>query len=328
MLIIDGHCDTLLELYKNSRSFWQRNKKGHIDWPSLQTAMVQVQFMALYIESQFKPVGALCRSLELLDYYQNLCHEGNGKLITILSKEDLLGLENETKEKANQNDYRLRVLLSIEGGEVLEGNLSTLRILFQLGIRSLTLTWNQRNQLGDGIGETAARGGLTLFGREVVREMNRLGMLIDLSHLSAAGFWDVLSLTEQPVAVTHACCAALHEHPRNLTNEQLIALRENQGIIGINFYPHFLGGDKTITIDHVVEHLEYAVSVAGTDYVGLGSDFDGINKAPKGLDNVSKIPDLIDRLLRRGWREEEVKKIMGGNFLRVLENVLPEQTSG
>ncbi len=324
MLIVDGHCDTLLELYKNSRSFWQENKKGHVDWPRLQAGLVNMQFMAIYIESQYKPVGALCRALELLDFYQNLWREANGKLVTLLSKEDLFWLRNESRP----TDSRLRVLLSIEGGEALEGNLSTLRILFQLGIRSLTLTWNQRNQLGDGIWESAAHGGLTSFGREVVQEMNRLGMLIDLSHLSAAGFWDVLALTEQPVAVTHACCAALHEHPRNLTNDQLLALRENQGIIGINFFPHFLSKEKKITIEHVLAHLEYAASVVGIEHIGLGSDFDGINKVPQGLENVAKIPELIDRLLQRGWREEEVKKIMGGNFLRVLENVLPEQTTG
>ena len=319
MLIVDGHCDTLLELYRNTRSFWEENKKGHLDWPRLQKGLLNLQFMSIYIEPQYKPYGALCRALELIDYYRHLLLEGEGKLSTVMTKNDLQSLNN--------NEPRLSIVLSIEGGEALEGKLSTLRILFQLGIRSITLTWNQRNQLADGMGETVTKGGLTTFGREVVREMNRLGMLIDIAHLSEAGFWDVLSLSERPVAVTHACCAALHEHARNLTNEQLQALAENEGIIGINYCPYFLGKQKKITIDHVIAHLEYAVSVAGINHVGLGSDFDGIDKVPQGLENVAKVPALIEKMLQRGWHEEEVEKIMGGNFIRVLETILPEQSN-
>ncbi len=314
MIIVDGHCDTLLELYKNNRSFWTQNQEGHLDWPRLQKGLVGLQFMAVYIESRYKPYGALCRALEILDYYHSIVREGKGKLITVLYKKDLQGLHYSSP----------RVLLSIEGGEVLEGKLSTLRILFQLGFRSLTLTWNQRNQLGDGVGEAKARGDLTTFGREVVQEMNKLGMLIDLSHLSEAGFWDALSLSAQPVAVTHSCCSALHQHPRNLTDAQLQALGQQKGIIGINFYPDFLGKQE-ITLDHVVQHLEHAVLIAGINQVGLGSDFDGIEKVPYGLEDGAKLPGLIEKLLQRGWKEEEVQKIMGGNYLRVLEKILPEE---
>ncbi|HHZ16986.1 MAG TPA: dipeptidase [Peptococcaceae bacterium] len=345
MLIIDGHCDSLLELYKSGRSFWRRNLLGHLDWVRLQEGGLKLQFMAIYIEPQYKPVGALCRALELIDYYQSLVREGAGKLLTVKHKQDLPGrrkdatkqqedwpevqkesLEGQENSSGRQDKASLGVLLSIEGGEALEGKLSSLRLLFQLGIRSLTLTWNQRNQLADGVGESGTKGGLTAFGREVVREMNRLGMLIDLAHLSESGFWDVLSLTEKPVAVTHTCCFALHRHPRNLTNEQLLAIKNNQGIVGINFYPTFLGKQKKITLDQVVEHLEHAVSVCGVEHVGLGSDFDGIETVPRGLEDVSKLPALSEKLLQRGWKREEVEKIMGGNFLRVLETVLPEQT--
>ena len=313
MIIVDGHCDTLLELYKNKRSFWAQNKEGHLDWLRLQKGLVSLQFMAIYIESRYKPHGALNRALEILDYYHSIVREGKGKLVTVLRKKDLQGLHH----------LLPRVLLSIEGGEVLEGKLSTLRILFHLGFRSLTLTWNQRNELGDGVGEAKA-GGLTIFGREVVQEMNKLGMLIDLSHLSEAGFWDALSLSTQPVAVTHSCCSALHQHPRNLTDAQLQALGQQKGIIGINFYPDFLGKQK-ITIDHVIKHLEHAVSLAGINQVGLGSDFDGIEKVPYGLEDGTKLPSLMEKLLQRGWKEEEVQKIMGGNYLRVLGKILPEE---
>ena len=307
---MDGHCDTLLELYNKKRSFWEVNKKGHLDWPRLQLGKVNLQFLALYIEPEYKPRGSLARVLELLDYYRTLQQEGNLK--TVLSKRDLEDL----------NPDCLAFLLAIEGGEVLEGKLGVLRALFELGFRSITLTWNQRNCLADGVWERDSRGGLTSLGKDVVGEMNRLGMLIDVSHLAEAGFWDVIALSKKPIAATHSCCKALHDHPRNLSDEQLKALRENNGIIGINFFPGFLG-EGDITIDNVIDHMEHAAVKAGIDHVGLGSDFDGIKKTPRGLENVAKLPLLTARLAERGWKEEDIKKVLGGNFIRVLHQVLP-----
>lgn len=316
MLIIDGHCDTLLELYKNKRSFWEDNETGHLDWLKLKKAGIALQFMSIYIEPEYKASCPLSRVLEILDFFNQLQEEGNGHPLTVTTKKDLLAL----------NEALPHVLLAIEGGEALRGKLSNLRILFKLGIRSLTLTWNQRNELADGIWEKDSGGGLTTFGREVVQEMNRLGMLIDVSHLSEAGFWDVISLSEQPVVATHSCCFSLHEHPRNLTDDQLIALKKNQGVVGINFYPHFLGEKPNrITIEHVLKHLDYAVNIAGIDHVGLGSDFDGIELVPQGLENGTKLPCLSERLCQLGWKAEEISKVMGGNFLRVLQQILPEE---
>ncbi|MDD2432822.1 MAG: dipeptidase [Clostridia bacterium] len=316
MLIVDGHCDSLLELFKNKRSFWVYNKHGHLDWPRLQKGEVALQFMSIYIEPQYKLSGSLSRVLEILDYFYQLQKEGKGQPLLVINKQDV--------QKLNYNAPR--VLLAIEGGEVLEGKLSNLRILFRLGFRSLTLTWNQRNELADGVWEKETGGGLTAFGRNVVQEMNKLGMLIDVSHLSKSGFWDVLSLSTQPIAATHSCCFTLQQHPRNLSDAQLKALGDKQGIIGINFYPYFLGRNyKQMTINDVIKHLEHAVSIAGINHVGLGSDFDGIEHVPQGLEDVTQFPCLIDKLLQLGWQEEEVKKIIGGNYLRVLRQVLPAE---
>jgi len=316
MIIVDGHCDTLLELFKNKHSLWDYNENRHLDWPRLQKGQVGLQFMSIYIEPQYKPSDSLSRVLEILDYFHQLQREGQGLPLTVTTKKDLSGI----------NSSEPRVLLAIEGGEAIEGKLSNLRILFKLGFRSLTLTWNQRNQIADGVWEKNTGGGLTTFGREVVQEMNRLGMLIDVSHLSESGFWEVLSLSQQPLAATHSCCYSLHQHPRNLTDAQLQALAEKQGIVGINFYPYFLGENPhNITIEDVLKHLEHAVNVAGIDHVGLGSDFDGIELTPQGLSDGSYLPCLIDRLIQLGWKEEEIKKVMGGNFLRVLQQILPEE---
>lgn len=316
MLIVDGHCDSLLELYKHNRSFWQQNKEGHLDWPRLQKGKVALQFMSIYIEPEYKLSSPLGRVLEVLDYFYQQQIEGDGHPQLVIKQKDLQTLNSQTP----------RILLAIEGGEALEGKLAILRVLFKIGFRSLTLTWNQRNDLADGIGERETGGGLTTFGRNVIREMNKLGMLIDVSHLSEKGFWDVLSLSTQPIAATHSSCSALHAHPRNLQDDQLKALGTQQGIVGINFYPSFLGEkpDK-ITITDVLRHLEHAVSIAGIDHVGLGSDFDGIEQVPRGLTDVTKLPCLINNLLRLGWREKDIRKIMGGNYLRVLQQVLPQE---
>lgn len=316
MIIVDGHCDTLLELYKNKRSFWVNNKSGHLDWVRMQKAQIALQFLSIYIEPQYKTSCPLSRTMEILDYFYQIQKEGNGQPFTIRSKKDLQTLNNTVP----------RVLLAIEGGEAIKGKLSNLRIFFKLGIRSLTLTWNQRNEIADGIWEKETRGGLTTFGREVVQEMNRLGMLIDVSHLAEPGFWDVLSLSKKPVAATHSCCYSLHQHPRNLTDAQLQALAQNQGIVGINFYPNFLGANPhSMTIEDVLRHLEYAVNIAGVDHVGLGSDFDGIELVPCGLEDGTKLPCLIDKLIQLGWKDDQIKKIMGGNYLRVLQQILPEE---
>lgn len=313
-VIVDGHCDTILELYKHKRSFWDYNKKGHLDWPRLKDGKVNIQFMAFYIEPEYKPCGALSRVLELLDYFHTVLNQGEQRPPLILNRGDLQLVT------AGSNTA---LLLAIEGGEVLEGKLGILRILHKLGFRCLTLTWNQRNQLADGVWEKDTKGGLTTLGKEVVREMNGLGMLVDVSHLSDAGFWDVVEISEKPVAATHSCCRAIFPHPRNLTDEQLLAIRDNGGIIGVNFYPGFLG-NAPVSVDKVIQHIEHAVAVAGLEHVGLGSDFDGINKTPKGLEDITKLPALTNGLLRLNWKESDVQKILGGNFIRVLYHSLPE----
>lgn len=314
-VVVDGHCDTILELFSEKRSFWDANIKGHLDWHRAKTGKINLQFMAFYIEPEFKPVGSLSRVLELLDHFHLVQAEGekqNHKLDVILTRDQL--------SKLGPQDFK--VLLAIEGGEVLEGKLSNLRILHRLGFRSITLTWNQRNRLADGVGERESKGGLTTFGKEVIREMNRLGMLIDVSHLNEAGFWDVLELSSQPFVASHSCCRVLCNHPRNLWDDQLKALQVNGGVMGINFYPGFLGRGK-VTADRVIEHIEHAAEVAGVDSVGLGSDFDGINKTPLGLENAALMPVISEKLLSRGWKEADVNKILGGNFLRVLAQILP-----
>ena len=305
----DLHCDTLGKISGGKVSLTEPSPGLHLDLPRLRQAGVRVQFFAAFIESAFKPAGALRRALSLLDLFYREAEKAAPLLGLALDYPGLTEILAAGKTAA---------VLSVEGGEALEGELGVLRMLHKLGVRSLTLTWNQANQLGDGVGEPAGRG-LTGFGREVISEMNRLKMLVDLSHLAERGFWEAMEVCAAPPLVTHACCRSLWDHPRNLWDEQLLALAKKGGIIGIAFAPQFLGGGENL--ERVIEHIEHACGIAGPAAVALGSDFDGLERLPEGLPGVEALPRLAEGLLRKNMAEDLVRGIAGGNFLAYLKRV-------
>jgi len=212
-------------------------------------------------------------------------------------------------------------VLSIEGGEALEGDLTMLQLFYRLGVRALGLTWNNRNALADGIREKNSQGGLTDFGISVVKEMNQLGMIIDVSHLAEAGFWDVLEISQEPVIASHSNCRDLHNHPRNLSDTQLKGLAQKGGIVGITLVNEFLGSASP-GMEQVLDHLEHAVAVMGEDYVGLGTDFDGVENPVLGIEEATQWPRLIEAMHKRGFTESMVHKILGKNYLRLLKQIL------
>jgi len=312
-ITVDGHCDSILDVANGIRSLSKLTEMGHLDFHRLR-GRVNLQFMALFIESIYKPNNSLIRVLELIDLLdREIC--ATGFVGKILTKKELVELPT----------YNKKILGGSEGGEELEGNISVLRCLFNLGVRSLTLTWNHRNELGDGCGEEPYGNGLSKFGKKVIKEMNSLGMVIDVSHLAERGFWDVIELSKGPIIASHSCCKALVPHKRNLSDKQLKALAEKDGVIGINYYPQFLNSHpEQATIDDVVKHIIHVSEVIGSQYVGLGSDFDGINKTPVGLEDVTKIDTLLDKLVKAGFSSEDIANIMGNSFLKVLKKVLPD----
>jgi len=312
-LIVDGHCDSILDVYNGKKSLALQNNIGHLDFFRLQNN-VNLQFMAIFVESHHKPYNTLYNVLELIDLLNEEISKVNF-VQKVLTQKDL-----ESFSPAS-----VKILLTIEGGDCLGGSIRILRNLFNLGIRCLTLTWNNRNELGDGCGEEPHGSGLSQFGKNVVKEMNNLGMLVDVSHLAEKGFWDVLDTTGKPIIASHSCCKSICNHPRNLSDLQLKALAQNDGLIGINFYPPFLKDKpQEVTIDDIVKHIVYASEVMGPEHVGLGSDFDGIDQVPQGLEDVSKLPFLIEKLERVGFSSKEIANIMGYNYLRVLKKVLPD----
>ncbi len=239
--------------------------------------------------------------------------------------------------EAAQAAGKVGAVLSIEGGEAIGDDLSALRNLHRLGLRSLGLVWNQRNLIADGVGEARTHGGLTNFGVEVVRECNRLGILVDVSHLSDEGFWDVLATSTKPIVATHSNSRAVCHHPRNLSDDQVRALAKNGGVMGMNFAPGFLTdldikaesieeyrrlvAGKT-SVESVVRHIDHLVGLVGPDHIGLGSDFDGTGAVPDGLNDASCLPALTEALVARGYSDEVIEKVLGRNFRRVFEAVV------
>lgn len=311
MLIVDAHCDTVTALMKNDEKLFENTK--HIDLKRLKQYDGFVQFFAAFISPDHAKMGALRRTLSIIDrLYSEI--ESNKENITLCRNyNDILAAFSANK---------IAAVLSIEGGEALEGSIAVLRILYELGVRAMTLTWNFRNQIADGVSDGISGGGLTPFGREVVSEMNRLGMLVDVSHLSEAGFWDVINLTGAPVIASHSNAKKLCCHRRNLTDEQLLALKKNGGVTGINLYPVFLNNDGKASVKNIIEHIEYILALTGEDTLGLGSDFDGIDVTPEGIDGVQDLQTVINELFKLNYSQAVIEKIAGGNFLRVIQKVL------
>ena len=282
---------------------------GHTDIPRLRQGRVGGQFWSVYVPSSTIAEGTAGRTqLEQIDIALELIrsHPEHFELARTADEvERIFG------------GGKIASLLGLEGGHVIENSLGTLRAFHELGARYMTLTHSASIDWA-GSSEGPPENGLTDFGREVVREMNRLGMLVDLSHVSDATMSDVLDVTEAPVIFSHSSVRALTEHHRNVPDSILTRLPVNGGIIMIAFYPPFVSDNGTADLADVADHIDYVKTYVGEDHVGLGSDFDGIQVVVEGLEDVSKFPELIAELSRRGWTESQLRKLAGENILRVM----------
>jgi len=307
-IVVDLHADTLLDLAAGRRSLDGNTPGGHIDLPRLRRGGVDVQVFAAFIHPREAPQGGR-RVRALIAAFDRAMERHPAEIVHVRTVAEI--------EAASRGGKIAAVLAVENGGDAIEGDVDQVDRLYRDGVRIMSLTWNPANLLADGASESR-HGGLTPLGRRVVQRMQALGMVIDLSHLSPQAFWEVLAASRGPIAATHSNAAAVHPHRRNLSDAQLRALAARGGVVGVNFYPAFLGA---ATLDRVVEHIDHMVRVMGIDHVGLGSDFDGITQVPAGLEDVSRLPALTAALLARGYRPEDVQKILGGNALRVLRQV-------
>ncbi|MCS7316054.1 MAG: dipeptidase [Bryobacterales bacterium] len=320
LLLADTHNDAALRVIAGA-DIGKRSSKGHTDVPRLREGGVGAVFFAAWVSPRYVPLNqAARRALELIDVIRR-------DIVARYPEHFELALTADDIEAARRRD-RIAVLISVEGGHAIEDNLRVLRAFYDLGVRSMTLTHANTNNWADSSGDerdprVKRHNGLTEFGRQVIAEMNRLGMIVDVSHASDKTFWDVLEASRAPVMASHSCCRALCDHPRNLADPMIRALAAKGGLIQIAFVPEYLTRrkDPPASVEDVAAHIEHAVRVAGVDAVGIGSDFDGISRGPVGLEDVSKFPALTRALLARGFSVEELRKIYGGNLLRLMRAV-------
>lgn len=313
-IVFDGHCDTLLSLLDGKRKLGDRSGEGHIDLPRLREGGVTAQVFAIFIEDEYLPAGAARQTLRLMDVLFRELAQNADALLLATTTEDI---------ELAKRTHKVAVVIGIEGAESLEGDLALLRAFHHMGLRVITIAWSRRNQAADGTYEVRTGGGLTRFGLELVQECNRLGILIDISHLAPAGVRDVLEASSRPIIASHSNAHALCSHVRNLTDEQLAAVAAKGGVVGVTYVPEFLtNGGQGASLDTLLDHVAHIVQVAGIDHVGLGSDFDGFTSAPPaGLEDVTHLPALSEALVRRGYAADQVRKVLGGNFMRVFRQV-------
>jgi len=323
-VVIDTHCDTLkclLPVFTRPQdSMWAdrsevgmvaRSGLGHIDVPRLMEGGVTCQVFAVSGERGRTPSHSLRTALEMIGRFYAECEAGDGALAPVTRSAEI----TEAKKTG-----KVAAMLSIEGCDVLEGSVETLSVFHRLGVRMVGLVHSIRNELADGVADRRTGGRLSEMGAGVVEELNRLGMIVDVSHLNDEGFWDVMELSSAPVIASHSNARAVCGHPRNMTDDMIRALAEKGGVMGMNFAPGFVH-PKRATLGGVVDHVDHIVGLVGPDHVGLGSDFDGISSTPVGLEDVTRMPGLTEELVRRGYGEEDVRKILGGNHLRLVKAV-------
>ena len=308
-VVVDAHNDTIIAHKRLGMSLNSRTDKTQVDFPRLREAKVDVSFFAVDVTIAFK--NYLTYALDAFGFFERELEQASDEVSIVTTKRSL---------SEAIKDGKLGVVLAIENSDAVEGSLNVLRMLFKLGVRSIGLTHNPRSLAADGVGESRTGGGLTTFGVQLIEEMNRLGIIVDLAHISEKGFWDALEVSRKPVIVSHGNCKALCNHRRNLTDEQLRGLASKGGVIGVTFVPAFID-EKAPSLSRLLDHIDHIVEVAGIDHVGLGSDFDGGGTL---LRDVTELPKITRGLLERGYEEGEVKKILGENFQRVLLEVLPE----
>jgi membrane dipeptidase len=366
--LADLHCDTIGR-YAAGEDLRLDLPRGHIDIPKLRRGAVDLQVFACFAappRSELEKSRSAKSVFAQLDALYRLVEDNPDDLALVRSVDEL---------NAARSASKIGILPAIEGGYAIENDLGLLRAFHRAGVRLMTLTDWYGTDWADASGDPEpVHGGLTEFGEKVVAEMNRLGMIVDVSHVHDETFWDVLRVSKAPVVASHSACRALAGHHRNLTDEMLKALAEKDGVVGVNFWPgflrdgyearqtavfeetaraHGLPADRTriyqagpevwekfnadfqarwaavrktlppVDVGTVCDHIDHVVKVTGkADHVGLGSDFDGLSELPAGLDNAGLLPNITKELVARGYKPADIRKILGGNFLRLFRSAL------
>jgi membrane dipeptidase len=356
-LVFDTHADTPQRFFFDQFDLGHRDAEGCVDIPRLREGGVGAIFFALWVPVEITGPAATRRARDLLAATLKQIEIHGGDLALCVSSKDV---------RAARAEKKIAVMLGIEGGHAIDNDLAVLREFHSRGVRYMTLTHNAATEWADSSNDAPRHNGLTDFGKQVIREMNRLGMLVDISHVSDPTFYDVLETSRAPVVASHSCCRALCDAPRNLDDDMIKALAARGGVIHITFHDGFLSQEYAnanrvraaeiasheeavikkfgenearnlmelqrlsdasiragklpqVSWEKIVEHIDHAAGIAGADHVGVGSDFDGAFM-PAGMEDASKFPRITEGLLRRGYGEADIRKILGENTLRVMDD--------
>lgn len=353
-IVIDTHSDTTSRTIDGAFDIGKRASDGHMDVPRMREGGVAAQFFAAYVAAEYAPDKAAHRALEMIDTVRH-------DIVARYPDEFVLATSVDDIRRAKRSG-KIAALIGIEGGHAIQDSLRLLRQFYSLGVRYMTLTHNNTNNWADSSRDVAKHNGLTGFGRQVIAEMNRLGMMADVSHVADKTMLDVVAVSKAPVIASHSSASALANVPRNMKDDLIRALGKNRGVMMINFNCGFISqryADETAkrdtdhadeikqiqerfkndadaataeidrrwpvkrpTLGDVADHFDYVKKLLGSvDNLGFGSDFDGVPCVPEGLDDVSHLPDLTMELMRRGYTDAELTKILGGNLLRVFGEV-------
>ena len=355
-IVLDTHADTTQRLLGDKFDISKRNPDGHIDIPRMREGGLNAQFFSIWMSGTITGAAAVQKSLDQIDAVRAMVHRNNKDMMLAVTARDVRDAHEQGK---------IAVLMGMEGGHMIASDLGVLRMYAALGVRYMTLTHFYNNEWGDSSTDKPAHNGLTDFGKDVVLEMNRTGILIDISHVSDKTFYDALEVSKTPLIASHSSSRALDNHPRNMTDEMIKALAAKGGVMQINYERSYLSqeyndaykavaGDISrmeekykkgcgedmdcvltaerqftekllaegklphVSWEKIIDHIDHVAKLVGADHVGLGSDFDGADM-PDGMEDCSKLPKITEALLRKGYSEDDIRKILGGNVLRVME---------
>lgn len=312
-MMIDLHNDVIEVMIESpSYNFSVFNNSNHTDIPRLQQGEVDIQFFSLWVSPTRYP-----------QHYQQTLNMVNVFNNVMLQNPNTIAQARTFSEAENiLSSNKIAAVIGVEGGHSIQDNLNNLVTLYNAGMRYMTITWNNSTSWATSAKDTLLPNqGLTDFGRQVIRTMDSLGIIIDISHTGIQTMQDILQITTKPIIASHSGVRAIRNHYRNLYDSQIIDIANTGGVIGVVFYPYFLTGTSLAAISNVVQHINYIVNLVGIDHVAIGSDFDGIEVTPIGLENVSKFSALTTALLQNGYSQADIEKILGGNFRRVFEQV-------
>ncbi len=346
-IVLDTHVDTTPKLQTDWK-FTEEHKDGHLDLPRMKKGGLNALFFSIYIPGSVTGPKAVNGALERIAAVHKLAHDLPSEIALCTTADQV---------RAARRAGRIAALMGMEGGHMINNSLPVLRMYAALGVRYLTLTHSVNTEWADSSGDKPQHNGLTDFGKDVVRELNRLGVLVDVSHVSDKTFWDALEISRAPMIASHSSCRGLCDNPRNMTDEMIKALAAKGGVIQINYHIEFLDPGATsyfkkaeplyrqlvekwgpqtdptkitqeiarqagpapkVSWERIIDHIDHAAKLVGADHVGLGSDFDGA-MMPVGMEDVSKLPRITEALVRKGYSVQDIKNILGENLLRVLD---------